>query len=1075
MELLLLSTSFLSLLAPTLGTQRSSIGALGTVVAKPTTPARNVLSSTVQRYLTVGDFESLNDILREISLPIDENPTITETVAGSTLTVDISNIVCTGLELGDVEMTWTSADPSTQSLNANVDLIDVDLNCRLDYDYQYLFFSGGGVADLLTSNNQIDATLQISPTNAAIDSCTAEINIDDLIFDGDGLGALGAALNLFEGSIRGRISEEMQSFFCDFIRDFEQPMLDGVNMFFEMLNPYLDEEANSVQTNPLAFEKNMNVPSDITLLNYQNPQTTFASIIDTLMGQVSDYFGQDNGDTLNINVILKEIMDEDGTMTVDLSDLLVLAGTTSTENGLIIFDDSSMIGDLELRLTRAKILGLDSFTRFDPLEQIGKYTLASNMRIDSIKIELDAVLEMTAPEGNAAVQESFVIDMIASDINLSAGLLLAMNLDQIGGLPLGSMLDLNNVLPCIVSAIYKLQLTSLLVESMTIEQPIVTGFESRGFQRIVSDSLDAMFTAFEPILSQALPNIIEKLALDFMDNAVGLVTDTNECPTVSASSNTSFIDFRDFFLPPDVASLFGGTGTQPYGDLASLVKDFIDTELLTVDPKTNLTGLAEMFIVPMTIEQSGVTGTFSMQDVVDFSGDIWLGEIRARLELKVGNIRVENLDSIGDPLFLLEPVRNEPHLLNNTVTLGVAPRPLRLGASLRVHIGAGDQLIHNEVDVSVEVDSASLILALLMKMLESRVLSFPLENLLEWNCWLATIPAPSLDRRGIRGQNDSISLALSEIDVIVQSMRFSVDCLNCSSPELLELSSLLSSPEASRDATQSAMNVVNFLLSQVEGEASLVQTQLDRMLIDAPRFCPHHPDYDPFATTTQYESLRPDNTSEANLAYLVGVLIVFACVIVVSIAIQCLVRCCVTSRHRKWVSSLSHDRAVAVFAEQQREREEERLVNEASRSMILSKQIPLLIRLFVPIVLMGNIALFLSGHFSKGGTVQISIQIGGQKVVFDNFYSFSIAQSGVELWKVGSKELAILMLLFSGVWPYTKQLITIALWLLPPRVVSVATRGSVLLWLDFLAKWSMIGGSFMIHYRFTSIIRPLTP
>jgi len=62
----------------------------------------------------------------------------------------------------------------------------------------------------------------------------------------------------------------------------------------------------------------------------------------------------------------------------------------------------------------------------------------------------------------------------------------------------------------------------------------------------------------------------------------------------------------------------------------------------------------------------------------------------------------------------------------------------------------------------------------------------------------------------------------------------------------------------------------------------------------------------------------------------------------------------------------------------------------------------------------------------------------------------------LDLWHAGGEVLAALILLFSGIWPYTKQLITLALWFLPPSVVSVSRRGQFLLWLDLLAKWSMI-------------------
>lgn len=57
--------------------------------------------------------------------------------------------------------------------------------------------------------------------------------------------------------------------------------------------------------------------------------------------------------------------------------------------------------------------------------------------------------------------------------------------------------------------------------------------------------------------------------------------------------------------------------------------------------------------------------------------------------------------------------------------------------------------------------------------------------------------------------------------------------------------------------------------------------------------------------------------------------------------------------------------------------------------------------------LLGNIALFLSGHLSKGGEVRIYVQFGGEEIVVDDFYSFSIAQSGIELWNAGAKSLAV--------------------------------------------------------------------
>ena len=45
---------------------------------------------------------------------------------------------------------------------------------------------------------------------------------------------------------------------------------------------------------------------------------------------------------------------------------------------------------------------------------------------------------------------------------------------------------------------------------------------------------------------------------------------------------------------------------------------------------------------------------------------------------------------------------------------------------------------------------------------------------------------------------------------------------------------------------------------------------------------------------------------------------------------------------------------------------------------------------------------------------------------------------------------------FSVIWPYLKTVCTLGAWLLPPRWLSLSSRGSMLLWLDALGKWSML-------------------
>ena len=67
-----------------------------------------------------------------------------------------------------------------------------------------------------------------------------------------------------------------------------------------------------------------------------------------------------------------------------------------------------------------------------------------------------------------------------------------------------------------------------------------------------------------------------------------------------------------------------------------------------------------------------------------------------------------------------------------------------------------------------------------------------------------------------------------------------------------------------------------------------------------------------------------------------------------------------------------------------------------------------------------------------------------------------MVKSTIDMWKAGAKELAVLIAIFSGVWPYTKQIISLFMFLVNPSFISYKTRGSTLHWLDLLGKWSMV-------------------
>jgi hypothetical protein len=353
--------------------------------------------------------------------------------------------------------------------------------------------------------------------------------------------------------------------------------------------------------------------------------------------------------------------------------------------------------------------------------------------------------------------------------------------------------------------------------------------------------------------------------------------------------------------------------------------------------------------------------------------------------------------------------------------------------------------------VTLGLDSAQLVLGVVLNVIESRLMDFPLRDLLDYNCWLATMPAPELDTRGIRVVGVNRSAGLTAFDASVKQIYLHVTCLECSSPLMYELSDLLSAPQDVDDVTEATNGLLRFVSQLLGGE--ILQVEVDRMLNDAVKQCPHSPDYDASSTDSSYLPFENDNDFTS---FLILFLIVTGCLFFSVAFLGILLKWIVGRRHQKWLRTLPSRQVFHLLTSQRLEQKAQSDLNSESESMFQSQHVPAIVRWFMPFVLTGTIGLFLAGHLSVAAEVILLGNFAGQEFIVEDMNQFFMAQSTAALWQAEGKELAILILLVSGVWPYAKQLTTLALWFLPPTRVSISRRGTMLSWLDFLAKWSMV-------------------
>lgn len=272
-----------------------------------------------------------------------------------------------------------------------------------------------------------------------------------------------------------------------------------------------------------------------------------------------------------------------------------------------------------------------------------------------------------------------------------------------------------------------------------------------------------------------------------------------------------------------------------------------------------------------------------------------------------------------------------------------------------------DIQINNVIGLSLKMKNTSFIISTMTQIAESRFFGFPLRDVLNINCWLATIPAPDLNNQGTRLATQDPTAALSHLEAFVSELVMQADCLNCSSSRMEELTSILSSQEAQeeiRHVTNQFLNHVTSLMSQ-----TYLQTSIDRLLNDASRKCPHSQKYDPDFEPVAYDPLESPKASYS-MHYLILLTGLLLALLISATIVFIGVRVVVRRRHKRWIMKLPAHQLKQLACQQKNNEGVEKYLNSVTSSLFLSPEVPLMLRYGMPLILLLNIALFLSGHLS---------------------------------------------------------------------------------------------------------------
>ena len=650
-------------------------------------------SVSLYRNLLPGDFDEFNDIFRNAVIQLPPT-TVSETVLFD-LTINLNEINCTNINVTDIVITYNK-DESNQRLWFQVDVIDVAMNCFIEYDYEYGLLSGKGNAKAYSDDNNLTVLLafdstnfdEAPPTSSVVYNCTADIRITDLDFDGDWISTL---IDVFERLIRGRVEDEVKAVACDELSSLGSTFVNQtLELAADTLEPYLTELP---ATDPLASEKALQVPGDMVLLNFQDTDNVIGSWFDAALRQVNTFLGtavdddaapSGTGRDLGVNVFLRDkILDADRSFVVDVANLPL-------ENGGVLFQAQDKLLETTVTLDSVKVFGLDTFTRFDALVDIGNYTLQNNFSWSYISMVLDVTIDMKpSSDPDAIIQgssdkgivEKVKISFGVDELDAVVSVLLAIDQEALGSLELGSILNMSNLLPCFLSTAYAVEMSELSVSIGNIREPTLDGFVSAGIDHIVTQSVEAVFLMYEQILLKATPNFFQTTFRDLVNKQLLDKNVSTSCPEFELEpSQSGFIQFPDMLLSREEAIALGGTGESQYGDLFRRLYSLLKEQILQIDETDGTSSINDLMIAPLTRRVTGTDGTLLFNgDLLNTGKRVQIGGLDAQVELKAYDARIENLNTVGAPLSLLDPILSEPYLLNNSATFGVGSNPLRLG------------------------------------------------------------------------------------------------------------------------------------------------------------------------------------------------------------------------------------------------------------------------------------------------------------------------------------------------------------------------------------------------------------
>ena len=129
-------------------------------------------------------------------------------------------------------------------------------------------------------------------------------------------------------------------------------------------------------------------------------------------------------------------------------------------------------------------------------------------------------------------------------------------------------------------------------------------------------------------------------------------------------------------------------------------------------------------------------------------------------------------------------------------------------------------------------------------------------------------------------------------------------------------------------------------------------------------------------------------------------------------------------------------------------------IDPEGTSLFLDQRIPLFFRIFIPLAILLTFALFISSSTATGA-LEFLIFKAERRIQVPYLVDFSIFKNVNDIWAAGSYALSILIVLFSGIWPYIKLILMLISFCFPASIFSHKNREKLLFLLEATGKFGL--------------------